>query len=186
MADFILSSDEVVIPDDIALLTMQDLLTAVMQIKETTKRVVSRWIRIVFQLSMLQNPATTEGLMPQLLQFLRSDKVGVVEAHWIAATMWNKALDFYAYVSRPRLWLGGGEVDCRAEDMVTCNKWIQHAMSVSRFVGDDGMLEKLVCSFVREINWCSSKMGITICLHGGWEDDVVFICCVAEDIVVRR
>jgi hypothetical protein len=41
---------------------------------------------------------------------------------------------------------GGGEVDCSAEDMVTCNKWIQHAMSVSRFVGDEGTLEKMVCS----------------------------------------
>jgi len=71
---------------------MQDLLAAVMQIEETTKPVTSRWIQIVIQLSLLQNPGTTEGLMPQLLQFLRSDKVGVLEAHWIAATLWNKAL----------------------------------------------------------------------------------------------
>jgi len=104
MADLILSSDDSVIPDDTALLTMQDLLAAVMQFEETTKAVVSRWIRIVIQLSLLQNPGTTEGLMPQLLQFLRSDKVGVVEAHWIAATLWNKALDYYAYVSFPLLW----------------------------------------------------------------------------------
>src|SRR5271170_3388708 len=92
MADLILSSDDSVIPDDTALLTMQDLLAAVMQFEETTKAVVSRWIRIVIQLSLLQNPGTTEGLMPQLLQFLRSDKVGVLEAHWNAATLWNKAL----------------------------------------------------------------------------------------------
>jgi len=39
----------------------------------------------------------------------------------------------------------GGGVDCRAEDTVTCNKWIQYAMSVSRFVGDGGALEKMVC-----------------------------------------
>src|SRR5271156_80813 len=106
MADLILSSDEPV-PDDTALLPMQDLLAAVMQIEETTKPVTSRWIRIVIQLSLLQNPGTTEGLMPQLLQFLRSDKVGVLEAHWIAATLWNKALDYYAYVSVPRLWRWG-------------------------------------------------------------------------------
>ena len=47
MADLILSSDESVIPDDTALLTMQDLLAAVMQIEETTKPVISRRIRIV-------------------------------------------------------------------------------------------------------------------------------------------
>ena len=46
MADLILSSDEPV-PDDTALLTMQDLLAAVMQIEETTKPVISRRIRIV-------------------------------------------------------------------------------------------------------------------------------------------
>ena len=37
-----------------------------------------------------------------------------------------------------------GGVDGSAEDMVTCNKWLQHAISVSRFVGDDGTLEKMV------------------------------------------
>jgi hypothetical protein len=41
---------------------------------------------------------------------LRSDKVGVLEAHWIAATLWNKALDYYAYVSLQRLWRGAGKL----------------------------------------------------------------------------
>ena len=98
MADFVLSSDNCVIPDDTALLTMQDLLNAVMQIEEATKSVISRWIRVVMQLSLLQNPGTTEGLVPQLLQLLRSGKVDEVETHWIAATLWNKALDYYAFV----------------------------------------------------------------------------------------
>jgi hypothetical protein len=109
MADLILSSDESV-PDDTALLTMQDLLAAVMPIEETTKPVTSRWIRIVFELSLLQNPGTTEGLMPQLLQFLRSDRVGVEEVYWIAATLWNEALDYAAYISVPLLWRGAGKL----------------------------------------------------------------------------
>jgi len=101
MADLILSSEDPVIPEDAALLTMQDLVNAIMQIEEATKSVTSRWIRVVIQLSLAQNPGTTEGLIPQLMQFLRSDKVGMVEAHWIAATLWNKALDYYAYVPCP-------------------------------------------------------------------------------------
>ena len=74
---------------------------------------------------------------------------------------------------------GGGEVDCSAEDMVTCNKWIQYAMSVSRFVGDEGTLEKMVCSPARTTNWCSFKMGITICFRESWEDDSLcyLLCC---------
>jgi hypothetical protein len=71
-----------------------------MQVQEATKPVISRWIRIVIQLSLVQNPSTTEGLIPQLLQFLRSDKVGLMEAHWIAATLWNKALDDYGYLTK--------------------------------------------------------------------------------------
>lgn len=67
-----------------------------MQSQESTKPLVSRWIRVVIQLSLLQNSSTTEGLMPQLLQLLRSNKVGLIETHWIAATLWNKALDHYA------------------------------------------------------------------------------------------
>ena len=39
--------------------------------------------------------------MPQLLQLLRSNKVGLTEAHWIAATLWNKALDHYAFPPNP-------------------------------------------------------------------------------------
>ena len=54
MADLILESDESV-PDDTALLTMQDLLAAVMQIEETTKPVTSRWIRIVIQLVVTES-----------------------------------------------------------------------------------------------------------------------------------
>ena len=49
---------------------MQDLLAAVMQIEDTTKPVTSRWIRIVIQLSLLQNPGITEGLMPKLFTIL--------------------------------------------------------------------------------------------------------------------
>ena len=71
-----------------------------MQIQESTKKLVPRWIRVVIQLSLVQNSTTTEGLMPQLLQFLRSNKVGVIEAHWIAATLWNKALDHYGLSTR--------------------------------------------------------------------------------------
>jgi hypothetical protein len=32
----------------------------------------------------------------------------------------------------------------RAGDLANCNKWCQHAISVSRFVGDDGTFEKMV------------------------------------------
>lgn len=147
MADLILS-DESVIPDDTQLLTMQDLLNAVIQIEEATKHVVSRWIRVIIQLSLMQNPGTTEGLMPQLMQYLRGDKMGITEAHWIAATLWNKALDYYAYVVPSPIVTAeeGWGIDFRAEDTVTCNKWIQYAMSVSGFVGDGGVLEKMVCS----------------------------------------
>ena len=66
---------------------------------------------------------------------------------------------------------GAWGIDGSAEDMVTCNKWIQHAMSVSRFVGDEGRLEKMVCLPVRDINWCSFKMGIMICFRGGCAKD---------------
>jgi len=66
-----------------------------MSIQEATRSVTSRWIRVVVQLS-LQNPTTTEGLIPQLLQMLRNDKVGPIETHWIAATLWNKAINYYA------------------------------------------------------------------------------------------
>ena len=67
-----------------------------MQIQETTKPVTSRWIRLVFQLSLTQNPGTTEGLIPSLLQMLRNNKVGNAETHWIAVSLWNKALDHYS------------------------------------------------------------------------------------------
>jgi hypothetical protein len=76
---------------------------------------------------------------------------------------------------------GGGEVDCSAEDMVTCNKWIQHAMSVSRFVGDEGTLEKMVCSPARTTNWCSFNSAILFYFRKGWEDDSIYymLCCVS-------
>jgi hypothetical protein len=73
----------------------QELLRAVIIIPETTKELVSRWIRVVMQLSLLQSPNAAEAMMPQLVQMLRSDKVGITEAHWIAATLWNKAIDHY-------------------------------------------------------------------------------------------
>lgn len=66
-----------------------------MQAADIETAVISRWIRVVIQLSLAQNSATTEGLMPQLLQLCRNDKVRTIEAHWIAATLWNKALDHY-------------------------------------------------------------------------------------------
>ena len=71
-----------------------------MQLTEVTKTVISRWTRVVIQLSLLQNSTTTEGLMPQLIQMLRSNKIGITETHWIAATLWNKALDHYAFSLR--------------------------------------------------------------------------------------
>jgi len=80
---------------------------------------------------------------------------------------------------------GRGDVDGSAEDMLTCNKWIQHAMSVSPFVGDEGALEKMVCSSVWEIDWFSFKTGMANYFRGVWEDNDV-ICCVVEDIVVLR
>ena len=77
--------------------------------------------------------------MPQLIHMLRSDKVGITEAHWIAATLWNNAIDHYGFDK------GVGD-NSRAGDLANCNKWCQHAISVSRFVGDDGALEKTVSS----------------------------------------
>ena len=109
-----------------------------MNLQETTKSIVSRWIRIVIQLS-LQTPGTTEGLIPQLIQMLRNNRVESIETHWIAATLWNKALDYHAYPQVHRFIL-----NCRGGDVVNCNKWCQHAISVSRFVEDDGVLENTV------------------------------------------
>lgn len=119
-----------------------------MQLPEATKAVISRWVRVVIQLSLLQNSATTEGLMPQLIQMLRSDKVGIPETHWIAATLWNKALDHYALLATTY------SIDGRANDLANCNKWCQHAISVSRFVDDDGVLEKTVCPNFKVLTWC--------------------------------
>ena len=119
-----------------------------MQLPEVTKTVISRWIRVVIQLSLLQNSPTTEGLMPQLLQMLRSNKVGIPETHWIAATLWNKALDHYALPATMYC------IDSRANDLTNCNKWCQHAISVSRFVDDDGVLEKTVCPNFKALTWC--------------------------------
>ena len=79
--------------------------------------------------------------MPQLLQMLRNNSVGTTEVHWIAATLWNLALDHYGL---PLLETGGS--DLRAGDLQNCHKWAQHAISISRFVGDGGILEKTVCS----------------------------------------
>src|SRR5277367_2584331 len=103
--------------------------------------------------------------MPQLLKLLRSDMVGLGE--------WRKLIGLRRHCGTRHLIFictslsrrsggegGGREVDCSAEDMVTCDQWIQHAMSVSRFVGDEGTLEKMVCSPARKIDWCSFKMGI--------------------------
>jgi len=33
--------------------------------------------------------------------------VGEVESYWIAATLWNEALEYYLYVSLPLLWRWG-------------------------------------------------------------------------------
>jgi len=41
----------------------------------------------------------------------------------------------------------GFATDDRAGDLTSCNKWCQHAISVSRFVGDDGTFEKTVYPF---------------------------------------
>jgi hypothetical protein len=119
-----------------------------MQLTEVTKTVISRWIRVVIQLSLLQNSTTTEGLMPQLIQMLRGNKVGIPETHWIAATLWNKALDHYAL--HPVTYYING----RANDLMSCNKWCQHAISVSRFADDDGMLEKTVCPHFKALTGC--------------------------------
>jgi hypothetical protein len=119
-----------------------------MQLPEVTKTVISRWIRVVIQLSLLQNSTTTEGLMPQLLQMLRTNKIGVPEIHWIAATLWNKALDHYALPATMYC------TDSRANDLMNCNKWCQHAISVSRFVEDDGVLENTVCPSFKSLTWC--------------------------------
>ena len=68
-----------------------------MQLEESTKPTISRWIRVVIHLSLIQNDTTTEALMPQLLALLRMNKIRDIEAYWIAATLWNKALDHYAF-----------------------------------------------------------------------------------------
>lgn len=34
-----------------------------------------------------------------------------------------------------------------------------------------------------QVNWCSFRKGITICLHGGREDDLWLFCCVVEHVV---
>jgi len=106
MADLTLSDGEK-IPDEVGLQTMQvfpstriltqELLNAVMQTEEADIAIVSRWIRVVIQLSLAQNSETTEGLIPQLLQLCRNERVRTTEAHWIAVTLWNKALDYYGW-----------------------------------------------------------------------------------------
>ena len=68
-----------------------------MAVPERTKPLISRWIRVVIQLSLQRSDTTTEGLMPQLMQLLRDDQVRGLEAHWISATFWNKALDHLEY-----------------------------------------------------------------------------------------
>jgi hypothetical protein len=67
-----------------------------MSLDETTKPIVSRWIRAVIHMS-LSTPGTTEGLVPQLLQMLRNNKVGPIETQWIARTLWNKGIDHQEY-----------------------------------------------------------------------------------------
>lgn len=72
---------------------LQELLNAIILVPERTKPLISRWLRVVIELSLHHSDATTMGLMPQLMQMLRNDEVRGLEAHWIAATLWNKALD---------------------------------------------------------------------------------------------
>jgi len=109
MADIVLCGDDD-IPDEVRLETMQvfpisldslqDLLRAIMVVPERTKPLISRWIRVVIQLSLQRSDSTTEGLMPQLMQMLRDDQVRGIEAHWIGATFWNKALEHLGYLLR--------------------------------------------------------------------------------------
>ena len=40
--------------------------------------------------------------------------------------------------------LDGIGINDSASDLQNCNTWCQHAISVSRFVDDDGILEKTV------------------------------------------
>ena len=88
--------------------------------------------------------------MPQLLALLRMNKIRDIEAYWIAATLWNKALDHYAFEPFypkchfifPAAEFRFGRV--RAGDMMNCNKWSQHAIAVSPFAEDDGVLERTV------------------------------------------
>ncbi len=96
---------------------------------------------MVIELSLQHSDATTAGLMPQLMQMLRNDEVRGVEAHWIAATLWNKALDHLGYSFACHSHV-------RAGDQISCNTWCQHAISVSRFVGDEGSLEQTVVPLV--------------------------------------
>ena len=60
---------------------------------------------MVIELSLQRSDVTTEGLMPQLMQMLRNDEVRGLEAHWIAATFWNKSLDHLGYTSNGILTL---------------------------------------------------------------------------------
>jgi hypothetical protein len=45
---------------------------------------------------LIQNDVTADAMIPQLLNLLRMKKIRDIEAYWIAATFWNKALDLYA------------------------------------------------------------------------------------------
>jgi hypothetical protein len=46
---------------------------------------------------LIQNDVVADAMIPQLLNLLRMKKIRDIEAYWIAATFWNKALDHYAF-----------------------------------------------------------------------------------------
>ncbi|MCJ1397829.1 hypothetical protein MMC11_001025 [Xylographa trunciseda] len=146
IADIILASEA---PTDTMITILQEIVNIAWRIGgiDTTK--LSRWIRCLFQLALTSNLKTAELLLNQVMTLAEEgDMKGLLttmfsfqeypieELEWLAATSFNRAVDFY----------------CASQDD-DCKRWAEMALGIANNARDGGQLHELLQTKYLGLKW---------------------------------
>lgn len=104
---------------------------------------LARWLRVLFQLSLnsTDDDRTALRCLDQATTLAGQRRASLApypqeELEWLAATAFNKAVDFYCI-----------------DDDVRCRLWAENALSLAESAGDGGALRRLLMEKYKGLTW---------------------------------
>ncbi|KAI9856788.1 MAG: hypothetical protein M1824_005259 [Vezdaea acicularis] len=135
LADIMLSSGG---PSATVVMTLQNIINMTAQHYPLSIDKISRWIRCLFQLAVVQDTHIAEQLLDQAARVAHDTRLNATppypeeELEWLSTTAFNRGVDFYC-----------------ASDDESCRRWAEKAIGVAGEMSEKRVREVLMDKFLR-------------------------------------